>query len=223
MTVADPAGTAPAAPESVIPPSAMVMGDQPVVPHTVSVHEDVIRQPGAPVDVVHHSVSETRPITPGEATMANVPPVTAAGTAPPGTVVGDAPAAPGTVANIPTGNSKPAKQVWDTNHPKPHAPATTMANVPTTPAAASPATTVPNVAPTADPAAGATPLAVPPAGGASNVLPATVVPSAPAGSGGVVPVLPTADPSKGSRKSVRWDSHIPGKDVVGPPSKTPPK
>ena len=161
--------------------------------------------------------------------MANVPPVPGTTFAPPpGTMVGNVPPAPGTVVpvgttagNVPpvpvstVGNVKPPKEVWDTNHPKSKPPATTMANVPTAP----PGSTMPNVMPMGDPSSGGGVVPLP-IGTAANVPPgATVVPTGAPG-GGVMPVV--SDPSKGSRKSVRWDSHIPGKNVIAPPSKTPP-
>lgn len=223
---------------SVVPQS--ILADAPAGghPHSTSIHEDLVTYPpGAQADVVHRSVSETRSPHVAHAvptTMANVP----SG----GPAVSVVPPA-GTLANVPSGNGKAPKTVWETNHAKSVPPATTAANVPpgaagpgsVAPAATSgltapsggqpPATTVANVPPAEDPAhmSSMVPSQMP-AGSAGPPPAAANIPAtgAPGSASAPAPVVPASAPSKGSRKGVRWDSHIPGKDVVVPPAKTPP-
>ena len=206
------------------------MGDAAPIPQTHSVHEDLVQHPNIiPVDTAHRSVSEARGPTPG-ATMANVPTLPA-GTVPvpatatnipsrPGTVAPAVTPAPASLPNAPA--SQPPATVWDTNHPTHPVPAaTTVANVPTAPAAAAP-----TVVPAGDGAPAPATMSniplepLPPAG--SGSIPANVGTVAPEAPGGTVAAPAPVSSGKGGRKAVRWDSHLPGKDVVGVPSRTRP-
>jgi len=197
----------------------VTLGNQPIMPRTQSLHEDLVRHPNiVPVDTAHKSVSEAQaPLGPAT-TLANIP------SGPNGGSTSNL--APGTVANDPS-DAKPLPEVWETNHRK-HPPASTLGNIPTT--SAVPASNVATGS-----LAGAQPV-----GGMANVPPGATGPAPPVladtgtladtGSGGapatIHPMGTTpqatapADPKKGGRKAVRWDSHLPGKDVVMPPSKT---
>jgi len=215
------------------------------MPQTHSTHEDIVQHPNViPVDYAHKSVSETRTPPGRVATTANVPPGTTVANDPPGTAgnVAPAPTAPGvgtgttvppaatpaptTFANVPAAG-KPLPETWETNHKK-HTPVSTLSNAPTVPKAggkpaAPPAGGMANVPPGPSstgpavlPDLGGVPDAGPPVSTPANVAPAgSAVPAA----GSTQPAL-AEGPNKGGRKGVRWDSHLPGKDVVTPPSRT---
>ena len=249
VDVVDPA--LPPAPVSVIPPTALgdsgtmpghqlsdhqhvTMGNAAPLPHTHSIHEDLVQHPNIqPVDTSHHSVSEVRgpALTPGTA-MPNVVAGPAGTMPPPGTnaAIPVAPgtaapaAAPATLANAAT--ARPPASVWDTNHPA-HAPppATTLGNMPTANGGGAPSVVAGHGAAPAPAAMENIALEpLPPAG--SGPIPANISTGAPAHGtpSAAVVAPPPASSGKGGRKGlgVRWDSHLPGKDVVGVPGRTPP-
>lgn len=173
---------------------------------------------------------------PPPGSMANVPGAPSAMGGPAPTTAGAADAPGGKPGKAP----KAPATVWETNHKKHLPPATTVGNMPTAPpgadskapAAGPPATSMANVPGgpgSTDPLAG---MGNMPAGGAGG-MPMDMMALDPAGPGGLPPppagtTAPSemGDPTGSTpgalkkKNSVRWDPHIPAKEVVGPPSRS---